>query len=115
MKKGFIILLIGVVVFTFGGCKEKTQLEKAQDKIVEIGEKFLNYELTASEAHEKLDSVIVPTGEGLGFSNLDTSKDYLSFLILKSINGRSTFEEIEKQITSIKETDYEHLNEITQE
>ena len=115
MKKGFIILLIGVTVFAFGGCNEKSQIEKAQDKIVEIGEQFLDYELTADEAKERLDSVIVPVGDGLGFSSLDTSKDFLSYLILKSKNGMSTFEEIEEQITDIKESNYEYLNEITQE
>ena len=115
MKKGLIVLLIGVTVFTFGGCGEKTQIEKAQDKIVEIGEQFLDYELTADEAKERLDSVIVPVGDGLGFSSLDTSKDFLSYLILKSENGMSTVEEIEEQITNIKESNYEYLNEITQE
>ena len=115
MKKGVCFLLIGVVVFTFGGCGEKSQIEKAQDKIVEIGEQFLNYELTADEASERLDSVVVPTGDGAGFSSLDTNKDFLSYLILKSKKGMSTFEEIEEKITDIKDTNYEHLNEITQE
>lgn len=114
MKKGFIILLIGVTIFTFGGCGEKSQIEKARDKIVEIGEQFLDYELTADEAKERLDSVIVPGGDGLGFSSLDTNKDFLSYLILKSKNGRATFEEIAEKITDIKENNYEYLNEITQ-
>ena len=111
MKKGLIVLLIGLTVFTFGGCGEKSQIEKAQDKIVEIGERFLEYELTADEARERLDSVLVPAGDGLGYSNLNTSKDFLSYLILKSKNGMSTFEEIKEEITHIKETDYESLNE----
>lgn len=115
MKKGLIILLIGLTVLTFGGCGEKSQIEKAQDKIVEIGEQFLDYELTADEARERLDSVIVPVGDGIGFSSLDTSKDFLSYLILKSENGTSTFEEIEEKIMHIKETNYEYLNEIAQE
>lgn len=115
MKNGFIILLIGVMAFTFVGCKEKTQIEKAQDKIVEIGEQFLDYELTADEARERIDSVIVPNGDGLGFSSLDVDKDFLSFLILESKSGMSTFEEIEEKITDIKVSDYEYLNEITQE
>ena len=114
MKKAFFILLVGVMIFTFCGCGEKSQIEKAQEKIVEIGEQFLEYELTADEAREKLDSVIVPVGDGFGFSNLDTSKDYLSYLILKSKNGRATFEEIEEQIMNIKKSNYEYLNEITQ-
>jgi len=114
MKKGFIVLLIGVTVVTFGGCGEKSQIEKAQDKIVEIGEQFLDYELTADEAKERLDSVIVPVGDGLGFSSLDTNKDFLSYLILKSKNGFSTLEEIEEKIKEIKETNYELLNETTQ-
>ena len=108
MKKGFIILLTGVMAFTFGGCEEKTQIEKAQDKIVEIGEQFLNYELTADEAKERLDSVIVPVGDGLGFSILDTRKDFLSYLILKSKSGMSTFDEIKEKITDIKESNYEY-------
>ena len=115
MKKGFIIFLIGLTVFTLGGCGEKSQIEKAQEKIVEIGEQFLDYELTADEAIERLDSVVVPTGVGPGFSSLDTSKDFLSYLILKAKNGTSTFEEIEERITEIKESNYELLNEITQE
>jgi hypothetical protein len=114
MKKQFIItLLLSAIVLT--GCGEKSQIEKAQEKIVEIGEQFLEYELTADDAKARLDSVIVPAGDGIGFSALDTSKDFLSYLILKSKNGRSTFEEIEEQITKIKESNYEYLNEITQE
>ena len=115
MKKGFLIFLIGVMIFTIGGCAKKTQIEKAQDKIVEIGEQYLDYELTAAEATEMLDSVIVPKGEGLGYSSLDSSKDFLSYLISKSKNGTATFEEIEEQLTHIKTRDYEYLNAITQD
>lgn len=114
MKKSLIILLAGIIIFSFGGCgNEETQLQKAQNKIVEIGEQFLDYELTADEADEKLDSILVPTGEGMGFSSLERDKSYLSFLIIKSKNGNATFTEIEEEIKHIKESDYEYLNEIT--
>lgn len=113
MKKGFITLLIGVMIFTFGGCSEKSQIEKAQEKIVEIGEQFLNYELTADEAIDKLNSVIVPSGNGAGFLSLDSNKDYLSYLILKSKNGHATLEDITEKVTEIKKSNYEELNEIT--
>lgn len=98
-----IILILVVASVLFVGC-EKTQIEKAQDKVVSIGKQFLDYEITADEAHEQLDSIAIPSTEGV--SSLKVDKDYLGFLILKTKTNRATFEEIEERIQDIKKTDY---------
>lgn len=98
-----IIMLLAVVSVLFVGC-EKTQIEKAQDKIVSIGEQFLDYEITADEAIEQLDSIAIPsTGDSLG---LQVDKDYLGYLILKTQTNRATFEEIDEKIKYINKANY---------
>lgn len=106
MKKICIIALSVILIFGLCSC-EKTQIEKAQDKIVEIGEQFLNYELTAAEAEEKLDSIVIPETEGNGNLYLSADKNFLSFLILKTKTNSATFEEIQDRVNDIKNSDYE--------
>ena len=100
-----IVLILAAIVVIFVGCGEKSQIEKAQDKVVSIGEQFLDYEITADEAIEKLDSIAIPsTGDSLG---LEVDKDYLGYLILKTITNSATFEEIEEKINYINKANYE--------
>lgn len=105
MKKICIVLF--AIILIFSSCsQEKTQIEKAQDKIVEIGEQFLDYELTVDEAKEKLDSISVPETEGNGSVYLSADKDFLAFLILSTKTNSATFEEIQDKINYIKNNDY---------
>lgn len=107
MKRIVVTILTMFLVLTFFGCgSEKTQIEKAQDKIVQIGEQFLDYELTVDEAREKLESIIIPETEGNGKLFLSTDRDYLSFLILKTKTNSATFEEIQDKIDYIRGRDY---------
>ena len=94
------------VVITFTGCG-KTQLEKAQSKIVSIGEQFLDYELTIDEAKEQLESIVVPPKEKNAIWNLDNDKSHLEYLILKSRNNSTVIDEIEGTIQNIKKRKYE--------
>ena len=106
MRKIGVLFLTVVLILGLCSC-EKTQIEKAQDKIVEIGEQFLNYELTANEAEEKLDSIVIPETEGNGSLHLSVNKDTLSLLILKTKTNSATFEEIQDKINYIKNSDFE--------
>lgn len=105
-KKQLSFILILVFVTTlFIGCG-KTQVEKAQDKIVSIGEQFLDYELTIDEAQEQLESIVIPPTEGAGGTLLDSQKDYLEYLILKARNDSTLFEEIKEKVQDIKKRNY---------
>ena len=107
MKRIMFSFLIVILLLTFSACKEKTQIEKAQEKIVSIGQQFLDYELTVDEAREQLDSIVIPEIEGSGDLYLKADKNYLSFIILKTKNNGSSFEEIQEKIEYIKSRDYE--------
>ena len=102
-----VLFLVVILLLTFSACKEKSQIEKAQEKIVSIGQQFLDYELTVDEAREQLDSIVIPDIEGNGDLYLKVDKDYLSFIILKTKNGGSSFEEIQEKIKYIKSNNYE--------
>lgn len=84
----------------------KTPIEKAQDKIVSIGKQFLDYELTADEAHKQLESVVIPQAEENGDIFLRSDKGTLELLILQSKITGNTYEEIEDKIKYIKSQDY---------
>lgn len=60
MKRTVVLFLTVILVLSISGCKEKTQYEKARDKAVEIAGQYLEYEITASEAVERLESIAIP-------------------------------------------------------
>ena len=96
MKRTMALFLVVISLLMFSACKEKSQIEKAQEKIVSIGQQFLDYELTVDEAREQLDSIVIPEIEGSGDLSLEADKGYLSFIILRTKNGGSSFEEISR-------------------
>lgn len=105
MKKLIAVILTLVMVFALTACdgKELTPIEKAQQKAVEIGEQFLNFELTADEAREKLEGIRVPEPEeGHGKLYLECDIDALSFAILTD----ESYEELEERVDSIRKQDY---------
>lgn len=97
-----LLILVGLV-----GCgaeeKELAPIEKVQARAAEIGQQFLDGELTEAEAKEKLDSLKVPETEGNGQFYLETDIDYLSFIIGKN---DSTYEDIMNMIQVITDYDY---------
>lgn len=105
LKKIVTVILIFSLLITVSGCS-KSQIEKAQDKIVSIGEQFLNYELTADDAHKQLESIAIPTTEGNGGTYLTADKGHLEFLIISTKNNPNIFGKIEEHIQSIKDYDY---------
>ena len=106
MRKSISLLLSFLLLLILCGCGEKSQIEKAQDKIVSIGERFLDYELTVDEAREQLESIAIPEVEGNG-ELLSVNRDYLSFLILKTKTNTATFEEIQNEIDYIRKRNYQ--------
>ena len=91
MKRIMVLFLVVILLLTFSACKEKSQIEKAQEKIVSIGESFLDYELTVDEAREQLESIVIPEIEGNGDLYLETDKGYLSYIILKTKRSPQIF------------------------
>lgn len=107
MKKArFLLIFMAVLALFLTGCngkKEPAPIEKAQQRVVEIGEQFLNYEITASEAKEMLDSILVPETEGNGQTFLKGDIAALQFNII-SVNA--TYEAVQKKVQYIKEANY---------
>lgn len=107
MRKLTVLILVGILLLTFSACKEKSQIKKAQEKVVSIGEQFLDYELTIDEARAQLDSIVIPKIEGSGDLSLEVDKNYLSYIILKTKTNSSSFEELLEKIEYIKACNYE--------
>lgn len=109
MKKArFLLIFTAVLALFLMGCngkKEPAPIEKAQQRVVEIGEQFLNYEITAAEAKEMLDSILVPETEGNGQTYLKGDINYLIFIICKY---DTTYEDVQEKVQSIKEFNYTH-------
>lgn len=107
MKKArFLLIFTAVLALFLTGCngkKEPAPIEKAQQRVVEIGEQFLNYEITASEAKEMLDSILVPETEGNGQTFL---KGDIAALKLKLVSPNTTYEAMLDDIEYIKEANY---------
>lgn len=105
MRKFFaVITLAATLLSLLGGCGgELEPIEKAQARAVEIGEQYLNFEITAEEAKEMLDSIKVPETEGNGQIYLDADIGYLAFLIIKH---DGTYEDVKKKVESIAKDDY---------
>ena len=105
MKKARIFLIFSVFLALFlTGCKaEDKALKKAQKRAVEIGEQFLDYELTAAEAKELLDDILVPETEDNGQLALQCDIDALSFAI-----GRvnASYEDVQDKVEYIRDTNY---------
>ncbi len=103
--KRYIALLCAVVILVgLVGCtKELQPIEKVQARAAEIGQQFLDGELSKKEAKEKLDSLKVPEVEGNGQLYLETDIDYLSWIIGKN---DSTYEEIQEKVDWIAGRNY---------
>jgi hypothetical protein len=105
MKKVIVFLLSVLLLLSFTSCgKSLSDIEKVQQKVVSIGEQFLDCELTAEEAKAMLKGIKVPETEGHGKLYLEVDIGTLSLLISKKT---STYEDIQKKIESIKNSVYE--------
>lgn len=107
MRKIFaIIVLAATLLSLLCGCGADADLEpieKAQAKAVEIGQQYLDFELTEKEAKEKLDSIKVPETEGEGQLYLEYDIKYLASCI---DNQYSSYEDIREKVESIASYDY---------
>ena len=81
MKRIMALILSLILILTFSGCKEKTQYEKARDKAVEIAEQYVDYEITASEAVEKLESIAIPKEDDYYYTKLSADINVLVWYI----------------------------------
>ncbi len=104
MKKLLLILLSLSLLLPLVSCVEPSPIEKVQQRVVSIGEQFLDCELTAEEAKEMLDSIKVPETEGYGKVYLKADIASLCLAILKP---DSTYEDIQERIDHIKNRVYE--------
>ena len=104
MKKIIALFCLVVVVFSLlSACGEKLPIEKAQAKAVEIGEQYLDFELTAKEAHDQLKSIKVPdtpTGKGQLYLVAD-----ISALAYNIMYGDS-YERVEEKVDFMSRRDY---------
>jgi hypothetical protein len=100
MKKLCAALLAAVMLFSLCACGEKTPFEKAKQRAVEIGEQYLDYEITDEEAIERLEAIRVPETEGNGQLYLSASISALAF----KIRTEASYEAIKDDIESIKKT-----------
>lgn len=107
MKKVIVLLLsVALMLGLYTGCRgrELTPIEKAQARAVEIGEQYLNFEITGAEARELLNAIKVPAVEsGHGQLYLEADIGFLAFIIAKQ---DSTYDEIEKKVEWIASRDY---------
>lgn len=105
-----VILCLALLLPCLLGCAEKQPIEKAQERAVEIGEQYLDYEITAKEAMEKLDSISVPEAEGYEYGKTflegDISALYLLISRQDSTMAKVTWEEIKEKVDWIKNRDY---------
>jgi hypothetical protein len=104
MKKLLLFLLSACLLFSFASCGEPSAIEKVQQQVVSIGEQFLDAEITAAEARERLNSIKVPATEGSGKIRLQADISALAFRIE---DEDSTYEDIQKRIENIKNSTYE--------
>ena len=105
-NKRLIALLCALLILVgLAGCgeKEKAPIEKVQARAAEIGQQFLDGELTAAEAKEKLDSMKVPETEGNGQFYLENDIAYLSFIIGKR---DSTYDDVQRKVDGIQSANY---------
>lgn len=107
MKKVFCIITAAVLAAgLLVGCgkKELTPIEKAQARAVEIGEQYLNFEISGAEARKLLDDIKVPEVEtGNGQIYLSADINYLAFIIAKQ---DSTYADIKERVEKIAKNDY---------
>lgn len=101
-----IVICLVLVLGMFTGCGEKelTPIEKAQARAVEIGEQYLNFEITGEEARKLLNGIKVPEVEtGNGQTYLEADIGYLAFIIAKQ---DSSYEKIKERVEWIASRDY---------
>lgn len=107
MKKVIVLLLsVTLMLGLFVGCRgrELTPIEKAQARAVEIGERYLNFEITGAEASKLLKAIKVPateTGDGQMRLELD-----ISLLASAMVMSTFSYEDIEYKVKAIKAYDY---------
>lgn len=113
MKKILLMAVVFALLLSLVGCgsdKPTTAIDKCRNKVVEIGQQFLDYEITADEAKEQLNSIIVPETEtGRGSTSLRADIGMLVFMILDAKNPYSndyTYDDIAERVSRISDTDY---------
>ncbi len=106
MKKVIATIIAAAALLSLAaGCSsEPAPIEKAQARAVEIGERYLNFEITGTEARELLNGIKVPEVEtGNGQTYLRADIGYLAFIIAKQ---DSTYTEIKEKVEWIASQDY---------
>lgn len=110
MKKFTIAILAILMLLILAGCdtsSDMAPIEKARGRAVEIGEQYLNFEITGKEAKELLEDIKVPeTKTGYSSDSLRSRIKYLCFIIVRP---ETTYEQVEEKVRDIAEMDLEAL------
>lgn len=79
---------------------EKTPIEKCRDKIVEIAEGYLDFEITRKEAIESLKDISIPTGENWNSTSVSIYKDSLIIALMN--NDNDTYNDVMEAVEKLK-------------
>ena len=95
-------VLVTVSLLTLSACG-KSELEKARDAAVDICEQFMDNEITAAEAKERLDGMYIPEGDDSNQALiLRASISYLSLVL-----GKGDYDTFADRVESLKNRKYE--------
>lgn len=114
MKKIILVaLIITLLLSTLAGCSS-TPIEQARDQAVEIGRNYLEYKITADEAIQRLNSIVVPqTEKGVATILLqgDIAALTLELTFIKSSSSSADYNAVKEKIDSMEDKDYEKWEE----
>lgn len=110
------MMVLAVVLSVFTGCQEElklSQVEKAKNKVLQIGNQFLDYEITADEAYDQLNELLLPDKDSC-FSALRLAIGVQALMFdLNAIQPNYT--EIEDDIKKIESIDTSDSHEVKKE
>lgn len=109
MKKIIIVaLIVALLLSALAGCSS-TPIEQARDQAVEIGRKYLEYEITADDAMQRLNSIVVPrTEKGVATILLDgdIAALVLALARIKSSSSGADYNDFKERIDRMEDKDY---------
>ena len=102
--KRFLFLVLALMALLLVGCgaEELTPFEKCRARVVEIGQQYLDFEISAADACEALDGISVPDAGGSSKLYLEVDIGALSFKILKG----ESYEAIAEKVEYIRDRNY---------
>ncbi len=106
MKKAGVLFLALILLLTVAACGGNATIEAAQEKVVSIGERFLDGKLNADKAIAQLDKVDIPQTEGNACVYLAGDINHLAYLIDTTRTEEITMDEVREKVDWIRNSDY---------